>query len=197
MPFKFQCAHCGAPIKAPDTHAGQTLPCPKCGQPVLVMADPVPPPLPTVQPSVPPVASVQPAVAPPSVAVPPPAAVFVAAEEDDDAVIPEIVIRDAPTSATVPPALDFVGAAPPASEPYASPRTRRSRVSDVELQNVRVVDVRLSWGSMFWIVFQFYVCVLALSMVVGLAFLIFSMLLALVGVMATVSWLPVEWFVGM
>jgi DNA-directed RNA polymerase subunit RPC12/RpoP len=40
MPIKFQCAHCGAPIKAPDTHAGETLPCPKCGEPVLVMAAP-------------------------------------------------------------------------------------------------------------------------------------------------------------
>src|SRR5690606_4741108 len=101
MPIKFHCGHCGAPIKAPDTHAGQTLPCPKCGSPVLVMADVVAPPAPNVQPMVPPVASAQPsippvtsappAVAPPSVAVPPPAQVFPAVEEEDDAVIPEIV----------------------------------------------------------------------------------------------------------
>lgn len=197
MPIKFQCGHCGASIKAPDTHAGQTLPCPKCGQPVVVMADVAAPPLPSVQPVVPPVASappsvppvtsappaaVPPSVAPPSGAVPPPAQVFPAVEEEGDAVIPEIVPRGATPSVT--PELDFVGAAPKTAEPIASPRApraaraRRARVADVELQNVRVVDVRMSWGSMFWLVFQFYVCVLALSIVVGLGFMALSALFA-------------------
>lgn len=170
MPIKFQCVHCGAPIKAPDTHAGETLPCPKCGEPVLVASAPLPPP----PPSGPPQVSV-----PPTFAPPPSIGVFVG-NDDDDEVVPRIVTGD--TSSSAPPELAFVGTAPPSSAPYVSPRGRGSQVGDVELQNVRVVDVRLSWGTVFWTAFQFYVCLLALSMVAGLVFLIFSMLAALLGI---------------
>lgn len=36
MPIRFQCSACGAAFKAADDHAGQQLPCPKCGSALQV-----------------------------------------------------------------------------------------------------------------------------------------------------------------
>jgi len=40
MPIRLQCENCGAELEAPDSAAGKTRPCPNCGEPVVVPAQP-------------------------------------------------------------------------------------------------------------------------------------------------------------
>lgn len=42
MPIRIQCEHCGVQLQTPDTDAGKTGPCPKCGKPLTI--PPLPPP---------------------------------------------------------------------------------------------------------------------------------------------------------
>ena len=148
MPIKFQCAACAAPIKAPETHAGETLPCPKCGQPVQV----------------PIVASPAPAAAAPP--APPVVPTAVAVEEG----MPQIVVQDGSPAATEFPEID--------DNAFAAPQTRSERFTSGDLQPVRIVDIRMSFKSVLRFAFQFFLANMIFSAVLGFVIFIFSLLLA-------------------
>jgi|GEM_PF-4284957 len=61
MPIRLQCENCGAELEAPDSAAGKTRPCPNCGEPIVVPAQPDAASSPPVE---------QPAEAPPPTAEP-------------------------------------------------------------------------------------------------------------------------------
>lgn len=130
MPIKFNCPSCSAAIKAPDTHAGQTLPCPKCGQPVVVAAAPAPTAV-TSSPTPPTLPQVE--------------------EPEPIDEVPEIITRDSRTT-SAPPPVSSVAPAPtgaPPTDAFAAPQTRSERPLDVNLQDVRIVDLKLPFGSVF------------------------------------------------
>lgn len=54
MPIKFHCPACQSPVRAPDDLAGQTLACPKCGEPITVPSTGEPGTSPTTPPPPPP-----------------------------------------------------------------------------------------------------------------------------------------------
>ncbi len=91
--------------------------------------------------------------------------------------MPEIVTRDARQQQAPPP----VSPSAPVVDAFASPQTTSTRTIDVDLQNVRVVDLKLPFGSVFRFALQFFLCNLLLGAVVGLVFMMLGMLLALIG----------------
>ncbi|MGI9457816.1 MAG: hypothetical protein ACR2NU_14720 [Aeoliella sp.] len=109
MPIKFQCAACAAPIKAPTTHAGQTLPCPKCSQPVQVPAVAAAPPAPPVVP--------------------------IAAAVETVGELPQIVVQDAPPVADDLPEFDDNAFAAPQtrSERFTSNELQPVRIVDIRM----------------------------------------------------------------
>lgn len=164
MPIKFHCSHCQAPIKAPDTHAGQTLPCPKCGQPVLVAPEAPAPPAP---------AAPAPPPSPPS----PPEPVLPSAPEPVELDVPQIVTHDKRPAGSVPPV-----ATPPPVTGFEPPQTPTGgAVRDVNLTDVRVVDLKIPFGSVFKFAVQFFLCNMLLGFVLWLVMMIFVALLAGLG----------------
>ncbi|WP_425395049.1 hypothetical protein [Aeoliella sp.] len=161
MPIKFHCSHCQAPIKAPDTHAGHTLPCPKCGEPVLVAPEAPAPPTPPAPP--------EPAPLEPVLPTPP---------EPSEESVPEIVTHDPRQPTSAPP----VATPPPEITSFEPPPTPTGGVvRDVSLTDVRVVDLKLPFGSVFKFAVQFFLCNLLLSLVVGLAVMLLAALLGAIG----------------
>lgn len=170
MPIKFQCSHCNSSIKAPETHAGKNLPCPKCGQTLSVpMAKPAPASVATEQ--------TGPAAEPdlPQVSAP---------EPEADA-IPEIIVRQ-PGQAKTPPPVSK-GEVPTAPNAFAPPQTRSTPAANVDRSNVRIVDLRLPFSSVFRFAVQFFLCNLLLSLILGLVFFIISLLLAAIGMQFTAA----------
>ncbi|QDU56390.1 hypothetical protein [Aeoliella mucimassa] len=177
MPIKFHCPHCRASIKAPETHLGATLPCPRCGQPVVVAAESAEEPPPVVKPSTqePSVEEVPQIVTKPpkgKPASPPPA--------------PPAPASAPPVAAAAPP----VAAAPPTVDPpeepvetnaFEPPQAVVTNVRDVKLENVRIVDVRLSFGTVFRFAVQFFLANLLLSMALGGVMFLLSLLLTAIG----------------
>lgn len=171
MPIKFQCTQCQSSIKAPDTHAGKKLPCPKCGQALSV------PTTKSTQASTPATSS---STAPQEQPPTDPALPDVAAPEPQEDAIPEIVVRQPRQSSAPPPApLAEASAAPNA---FAPPQTRSERVADADLSHIRIVDLRLPFSSVFRFAVQFFLCNLLLGLVLGIVMFILSLLLAAIGI---------------
>ena len=176
MPIKFNCSACSVSIKAPPSHVGQTLPCPKCGLPVQV---------PAATPSAP-VASSAPPMAPslnppmvdlglPSVTTQPPAAVPPA-------------ITGAPTG--LPSGLPAAAPVEVAITPnaFAAPQTKSERYSPSDRQPVKIVDIQLPFKSVFKFCVQVFAVNLLLVFIVWMALFLFMLLLgALFGVGASLS----------
>lgn len=157
MPIKFQCAACAAPIKAPDTHAGHNLPCPKCGQPVQVPLAATPPAAATSAPPVMP--AVMPAVM----------------DVEDQGELPQIIVQDAPPIAAEVPEFD--------DSAISAPPMMSQRTTSDGLQSVRVVDLDLPFKSVFKFAFQFFISNLVFGAVIGLVgFLIILLLGTALGV---------------
>lgn len=151
MPIKFHCPHCSAAIKAPETHAGQTLPCPKCSQPVVVADEGTPPATPPAFPNIP--------------------------EPEPIEEIPEIVTRDS-RSYTAPPPL---APSPPGGNAFEAPQTPQGQVVDQTFQNIRIVDLNLPWKSVFKFAVQFFVCNMLLGFVLWVLMMLALAVLAAIG----------------
>lgn len=152
MPIKFHCPSCHAAVKAPETYAGQTLPCPKCGQPVEVpdASEPTPADLPV-----------------------PPA--FPASDDREEEAIdelPDIVIeqRGAPET-TVPPLASDSG-----ENPFSAPQAKRHRVMAHDLQPIKIVDLDLPFKTVFKLAFQFFVSMMLLTIAMYAIFFILALL---------------------
>ena len=182
MSIKFHCPHCQASIKAPTNFLGKTLPCPKCGQPVVVAEDSapeVPPPLasepePVVD-EVPQIVPHQPSKR--SANTPPPidSTSAEASATPTAAVPPPIAVP--PIAEAAVPATN--GASAVALE-SATPASGHSPSG--ELENVRIVDIQLPFMTVFRFAVQFFLANLLLGMGLGLIVMLFVTLLAAIGV---------------
>jgi len=164
MPIKFNCPACAAAIKAPETHAGETLPCPKCEHAVTVPAAELPDaPQAEVGIDVPPDIPPQ---------FPPTDASPVELE------LPEIVTG----ADTPPPAPTSAAATPPlplpvnATNAFVAPQTDTRPAIRTDLTDIRIVDFDIP----FWSIFKFTLKFLVSASILTVAFYAIAFVILLV-----------------
>lgn len=160
MPIKFNCNACSAAIKAPETHAGQTLPCPKCGTAVTV---------PTVAQG----ASATAVDVPPAFPEP--------SDPEAPAELPEIVTN----RVDVPPPAPVVQypSSEEAPNAYSAPQTVARPTQSLDLSDIRIVDIDVPFWSVFKFAFRFFAAnLLLVAVLYGVMFLLGMLIFTLIGV---------------